>query len=57
MLSPNPNARPTTFGIRARPPLCDEDSNYDPTLIDETCHFQLHNRKRLISNNLTPQHK
>lgn len=56
MLSPKPNARPTTFGIRARPPLKD-DSILDPTLTDSSCHFELYNRKRLLSNNLSTQHK
>lgn len=57
MLSPKPNLRPTTFGIRARPPLSTDNSNLDPTLFDIGCHFELHNRKRLLSSNLTPLHK
>lgn len=57
MLSPKPNLRPTTFGIRARLPLSTTDSNLDPTLTDPSCHFELHNRKRLLSNNITTQHK
>lgn len=56
MLSPDPNVRPTTFGIRAKPPLRVADSNLDPILSDVSCHFELYNRKRLLSNNLT-QHK
>lgn len=56
MLSPDPNLRPTTFGIRAKSPLRVADSNLEPTLSDVSCHFELHNRKRLLSNNLT-QHK
>lgn len=57
MLSPKPNLRPTTFGIRARLPLTTTDSNLDPTLTDQSCHFELHNRKRLLSTNVTIQHK
>lgn len=57
MLSPNPKLRPTTFGIRARPPLSTTDSNLDPTLADNNCHFELHNKKRQFSNNLSTQCK
>lgn len=57
MLSPKPDLRPTTFGIRARPPLNVVDSNLDSTLMDTNCHFELNNRKRLLSNNFTTQHK
>lgn len=57
MLSPKPNVRPTTFGIRARPPLKDDNSILDPTLADSNCHFELHNRKRLLSNNFSTQLK
>lgn len=57
MLSPDPNLRPTTFGIRAKPPLSAADSNLDPASSDISCHFELHSRKRLLSNNLTSQHK
>lgn len=32
MLSPKPDLRPTTFDIRARPPLNAADSNLNPTL-------------------------
>lgn len=56
MLSPKPNLRPTTFGIRARLPMSTTDSNLDPTLTDQSCHFELHNRKRLPSINVTIQH-
>lgn len=55
MLSPKPSLRPTTFGIRARPPLNDSNSTLDSTLADTSCHFELHNRKRLLSSNLTIQ--
>lgn len=43
MLSPDPTLRPTTFGIRARPPLNASGSNLDPT--DCTYEFELQNRK------------
>lgn len=56
MLSPDPNLRPTTSGIKDKPPLCVADSNLDPTLGDGTGSIELHNRKRLLSNNLTTQH-
>jgi len=55
MLSPKPNSRPTTFGIRARPPLNSIDTNIDSTSSDTSCHFELNNRKRLPSNNLITQ--
>lgn len=57
MLSPKPDLRPTTFGIRARPPLNAADSNLDSSSTDINCHFELNNRKILLSNNLTKQHK
>lgn len=55
MLSPKPNLRPTTFGIRARPPLNTIDINVDSTSSDPNNHFELNNRKRLLSNNLPIQ--
>lgn len=47
MLSSNPKVRPTTFGIRARPPLSVSDSNIN-LLIDSSCHFELNNKKTSI---------
>lgn len=51
MLSPKPNLRPTTFGIRTRPPLNIVNSNVDPVLSDISCHFDLLNKKKLLLNN------
>lgn len=48
MLSSNPKLRPTTFGIRARPPLSVIDSNINSTLIDISYHFELNNKKPSI---------
>lgn len=41
MLSHRPEERPTTLGIRAKPPLCQDDS-----CVDQQWHFELPQRKR-----------
>lgn len=46
MLSHNPEERPTTIGIRARPPLCKETEPVD----DVMWHFELPSRRKTSSN-------